>query len=563
MTDWSIHPDAMALLDSARAASGDSLARSILADWLADNGQRGLAGLMKLSLRDPGRIHHATKNQATTLPGVLHAVDGWLLGGNASLQDKEPTKQPWVNGLHISGRGLGPQVQVDLLKALPALWSAGWRVLSLADFTVPPDSFIASLQKGWARHITHMRLGGPFACSTVLAAITQSSIPLETMELRSAWWRQDKVPGRAVHGRPMLPPPLDFGTAGPLLPPTLRRVSLENFTLAEGDLGCFLETLASIGTRHLGLNQCHFNSHALAAFNQSAIWNGLESLHLTGCRLPKHQPARNEIPLRPIPTNRIRSITLRACSLRGHSLQTLAACGWLSGPTKIDLSQNHLGDLDALALEENLDAESVESLNLAGCDINGERLGQWLGLGPWERLGQLNLAWNPLGEEGWRHLANGKNTPALQVLDATSTLVTLQGLEHFANGSLFPRLGRLALRGKNPGAGMAWPESIRTLLRHPSCSGLSHIRFDAPEGWIQQEVAHPECLLAPSAREDLLRLVEARLREKSHREAEEELNRQLLLNIGAHTGIHARWAARQRASRGSIEPTASPNEPGS
>ena len=71
MTDWSTHPDALALLDFARAAPFDPLARNILADWLVDNGQRGMASLLKLSPRAPDQIHHASKKLATCLPPSL------------------------------------------------------------------------------------------------------------------------------------------------------------------------------------------------------------------------------------------------------------------------------------------------------------------------------------------------------------------------------------------------------------------------------------------------------------------------------------------------------------
>lgn len=563
MTDWSVHPDALALLESARSAPTDTLARHILADWLADNGQRGLASLLRLSLRMPGQIHHVSKNQSRTLPGVFHAVNGWLLGSNGALQARELTKQPWVNGLHLSGRGLSPLAQNDLLKALPSNWSPCWQVLSLADFTIPAEGFLTTLQKDWTRHITHMRLGGPFASSAVLAAITRASTPLETLELRSDWWRQDKIAGRSMNGRPNFPPPLEIDSTAPPLPTSVRSISLENLTLTEGALNGLLETVASACTRHLRLNQCHFSAHGLAIFNQSSIWSSLESLNLTGCRLPKPHPGKNDKPLMPIANNRLRSITLRACSLTGNSLEALARCGWLSGPTRIDLSQNHLSQLDARELEGNLDYQAVESLNLSGCGIDGEKLGYWLALGPWDRLGQLNVSCNPLGERGWRHLATDEFTPALISLDASSTLVTLQALENFANGSLFPKLARLSLRGKSPDPKMVWPESIRTLLGHPAIAGLSRIRFDAPEDWIQQEMASPECLLSAPAKEELLKLAETRLRETSRRKAEEKLNQQLMMSMGEHTGIYARWAARQRASRQTSDPTGAPGEPGS
>ena len=551
MTDWSTHPDALALLDFARAAPFDPLARNILADWLVDNGQRGMASLLKLSLRAPDQIHHASKKLATCLPGIVYAVDGWLLGGKEALLGRNNNSLPWLNGLHLSGRGLGTQAQADLLKALPTIWSPGWRVFSLADFTIPADSFTTSLERGWARNITHMRLGGPFACSLVLATLTRTPNALNTLELRSAWWREEKASGQSAHGGPALPPPLEFGKSAPLLPLSIRKVSLENFSLPRPELACFLETLASAGAIQLRLNQCHFNPHALATFNQSTIWNHLESLNLTGCRLPKAQPAKEETPLQPISANRIRSLTLRACSLTGHSLKTLAECGWLSGPTRIDLSQNHLGDLDARALEGILDAGSIESLNLSGCVVNGERLGQWLALGPWERLGQLNLAFNPLGEEGWIQIANGQQTPALQWLDASSTHATGKGLDYFANGNLFPRLGRLTIRGNNPGIGRDWPDSIRALLRHPASSSLAQFQFDAGHEWIRQELAHPECRLGPGAREHLLRMAELRDRDESRRakEHEEELNRHLLHTMGEQTGIFARWASQQRRIR--------------
>ena len=174
MTDWSTHPDALALLDFARAAPFDPLARNILADWLVDNGQRGMASLLKLSLRAPDQIHHASKKLATCLPGIVYAVDGWLLGGKEALLGRNNNSQPWLNGLHLSGRGLGTQAQADLLKTLPTIWSPGWRVFSLADFTIPADSFTTSLERGWARNITHMRLGGPFACSRMLATHTRT-----------------------------------------------------------------------------------------------------------------------------------------------------------------------------------------------------------------------------------------------------------------------------------------------------------------------------------------------------------------------------------------------------
>jgi uncharacterized protein (TIGR02996 family) len=534
------NPDALAFLDSSRAEPGETLARGIFADWLGENGALLLASLIKQSLRAPGQIHHATTRQFASAPGIRHAVDGWFLGGNRELhalgQNQPAPFLPWVSGLHLSGRGLGPEAQSAILQALPSLWSPSWRILSLSDFSVAPKLFVSVLERGWARQITHMRLGGPLAGSLALEAVCQHAPALQTLELQSAWWRHDPPPryGPRPHGINQFQPPLELFQTGFHFPEKFKRLSLENYSLAGKSLAGVLDAASRRDLRHLHLNQCHLPTEALVVINQSSIWRSLETLNLIGCRLPKQHLSKNEASLSPIPCNRLRGLTLRACSLTGESLVRLADSGWLAGPVRIDLSQNKLEQLNDGLTGQTLRSGEVESLNLAHCGINAKQLEHWLNLGPWERLGQWNLSANPLGDSGAKTLAPGTLTPSLVSLDLTATGLTSQGLQYLAAGALLPRAQKIQLKGNGLGEGGAWPQSLRDLLRHPAVGQIQQVRLDGIDDWIETEVSHPECRLNAIARKDLLHLVATRRQARRRQEAGEELQGRSRQSTGPH-----------------------------
>ena len=549
------HPDALALLVSARIEPKDPLARHILADWLTENGYSVLCHLIKKSLYSAGKIQNVSAKMADCVTGIRHGLDGWFLAGNHEAQGLAKGKvhgfSQWISGLHLSGQGLNEADQIKLLQLVPKIWNRSWRVLSLANFNVEPRAFIEILDPAWADQISHLRLGGPLCSPEIIQNIGHWAPDLHTLELRSQHWRPDQPESGSF--RKTIDKPPAFFWHGPRvkLPGKLGCLRLENYSMTPLALSEFLNTISVLTLSGLELNQCHLGHGAFFVFNHAPIWNSLEHLRLIGCCLSAGGKTEGASKTTPIPINKLKSLTLRACGIQADIARKISEAGWLAGPTCLNLSQNKFDSLAGLFDHHKASICQVESLELTYCGITCEQLQAWLNIESWERLRNLNLAGNALGNNGVALLSTAKNLPCLNTLNLYETSINGESISHLANGNLLQHLDKLVLNNNCLSDKEGWQKKLETLLCSPAVTNLRQLRFDAKDDWIQKNISSPECRLNQFALKDLSNLIKQRAESsKSHESglSENAKNRQPRPS-SSPAGIFGRWAAHLQRQR--------------
>ena len=146
--------------------------------------------------------------------------------------------------------------------------------------------------------------------------------------------------------------------------------------------------------------------------------------------------------------NRKQPCFLPECGVSQWLLDLLRDAGWLSELALLNLAKNpELNNFSSVVAGLR---RALESLDLTACRMGGADLTSLLECGPFERLGQLSLGSNPLGDTGAMLLASTKALPALRILDLRNTGLTGEGLFSLASESLLAGLERLNLSSQKP-----------------------------------------------------------------------------------------------------------------
>jgi Ran GTPase-activating protein (RanGAP) involved in mRNA processing and transport len=147
----------------------------------------------------------------------------------------------------------------------------------------------------------------------------------------------------------------------------------------------------------------------------------------------------------------------------------LAAAG-LDRVTELDLSWNSLGEAGAKALAGGF--PGLRDLALHGNGIGPAGLRALAARGP-KRLARLGVVNNPLGDHGPAILERAVFAPHLRQLLLGSTDLTAKGVEHLARSTAFPRLRRLSLNSTPLEAA-----GVKALLASPLAASLRCLTLD-------------------------------------------------------------------------------------